>query len=59
MTVQHSDTVIEGISGETQRAVDKVDLEIQPEFSGKVFNVTFHTGANFTDRYDLANIIVF
>jgi len=59
VTVQHSDIVIEGISGETQRAVDKVDLEIQPEFSGKVFNVTFHTGANFTDRYDLANIIVF
>jgi len=39
VTVQHSDIVIEGISGETQRAVGKVDLKLQPEFSGKVFNV--------------------
>ena len=37
VTVQHSDIVIEGISGETQRAVGKVDLKLQ--FSGKVFNV--------------------
>jgi len=68
VTVQHSDIVIEGISGETQRAVVKVDLKLQPEFSGKVFNVTFHIGpkavfnllgANFTDRYELTNIIVF
>jgi len=68
VTVQHSDIVIEGISGETQRAVGKVDLKIQPELSGKVFNVTFHVvpkavfnllGANFTDRYELANIIAF
>ena len=42
VTVQHSDIVIEGISGETQRAVGKVNLKIQPELSGKVFNVTFH-----------------
>ena len=42
VTIQHSDIVIEGISGETQCAVGKVDLKIQPEFSGKVFNVTFH-----------------
>jgi len=41
VTVQHSDIVIEGISGENQRAVGKVDLKIQPELSGKVFNVTF------------------
>ena len=68
VTVQHTDIVIEGISGETQRAVGKADLKIQPEFSGKVFNVTFHIvpkavfnllGANFTDRYELANIIAF
>ena len=66
--VQHSDIVTERISGETQRAVGKVDLKIQPEFSGKVFNVIFHIvpkavfnllGANFTDRYELANIIAF
>jgi len=68
VTVQHSDIVIEGISGETQRAVGKVDLNMQPELSGKFFNVTFHVvpktvfnllGANFTDRYELANIIAF
>jgi len=68
MTVQHSDVVIEGISGETQRATGKVNLKIQPESSEKVFNVAFHTvpkavcnllGANFTDRYELANIIAF
>ena len=68
VTVQHSDIVIEGISGATQRVVGKVDLKIQPELSGKVFNVTFHIvpkavfnllGANFTDRYELANIIAF
>ena len=35
VTVQHSDIVIEGIGGETQHAVGKVDLKIQPEFSGK------------------------
>jgi len=68
VTVQHSDIVIEGISGETQRAVGKVNLKIQPQLSGKVYNVTFHIvpkavfnllGANFTDRYELANIIAF
>jgi len=68
VTVQHSDIVIEEISGETQRAVGKVDLTIQPEFSGKVFNVTFHIvpkavftllGANFSDCNELANIIAF
>ena len=36
VTVQHSDIVTEGISGETQRAVSKVNLKIQPELSGKV-----------------------
>ena len=68
VTVQHSDIVIEGIRVETQRAVGKVDLKIQPESSGKVFIITFHIvpkdvfnllGANFTDRYELANIIAF
>jgi len=68
VTVQHSDSVTEGISSETQHSVGKVDLKIQPEFSGKVFTVTFHIvpkavcnllGANFTDRYELANIIAF
>jgi len=68
VTVQHSDIVMEGISGETQRAVGKVNLKIQPELSGKVFNVTFHIvpkavfnllSANFTDRYELASIIAF
>ena len=67
VTIQHSDNVIEGISGEAQHAVGKVDLKIQPELSGKFFNVTFHIvpkavfmlGANFTDRYELANIIAF
>jgi len=68
VTVQHTDIVIEGISSERQRAVGNVDLKIQPELSGKVFNVTFHIvpkavfsllGANFTDRYELANIIAF
>jgi len=34
VTVQHSDIVIEGISGETQRVVVKVDLKVQPEWSG-------------------------
>jgi len=29
VTVQHSDIVIEGNSGETQRAVGKVDLKFQ------------------------------
>jgi len=68
VTVQYSDIVIEGISGETQRAVGKVAQKIQPELSGKFFNVTFHIvpkavfnllGANFTDCYELANIIAF
>jgi len=68
MTAQQFDVVIEGISGETQPAIGKVNLKIQPESSGKVFNVTFHIvptavfnllGANFTDRYELANIIAF
>jgi len=35
-TVQHFVVVIEGISGETQRAVWKVNLKFQPEFSGKI-----------------------
>ena len=68
MTVQHSDIVIEGISSEAQCAVGKVDLKIRPELSGKLFNVTFHIvskavfnllGTNFTDHYELANIIAF
>ena len=42
VTLQHSDIVIQGISGETQRVVGKVNLKIQPELSGKDFNVTFH-----------------
>ena len=68
LTVQYSDIVIKGISDETQLSVGKVDLKIQPEFSGKVFNITVQIvpkavfnllGANFTDRYELANIIAF
>ena len=42
VTVQHSDIVIEGISSESQCAVGKVDLKFQLEFSGKVFNISFH-----------------
>ena len=36
VTVQYFVVVIEGISGETQRAVWKVNLKVQPEFSGKI-----------------------
>jgi len=39
VTVQHFDIAIEGISGQTQCAVGKVDLKIQPELSGKVCNL--------------------
>ena len=57
VTVQHSDIVMEGISGETQRAVGKVDLKIQPDLSGKVFNVTFHIVPKAVFNSQLAFII--